>query len=61
MASKLTKKPPTSIIPGDDAHRRDAASVTHRCWYFRDADPDFGIQQAKNLQLHLEVLTQREK
>ena len=24
----------------------------------RDADPDFGIQQAKNLQLHLEVVVE---
>jgi trehalose-6-phosphatase len=59
---KIEKKPPMPCSPGDDARRPHAIDATrrpsHRCWYFRDADPDFGIQQAKNLQLHLEVVVE---
>lgn len=34
------------------------ATSSRLCWYFRDADPDFGESQAKNLQLHLEVVVE---
>ena len=52
ILESFTRRTPGSALETTDARL---------CWYFRDADPDFGIQQAKNLQLHLEVLTQREK
>ena len=67
ILESFTRRTPGSALETTDARL---------CWYFRDADPDFGIQQArsrrpavlsrhrrfptqaKNLQLHLEVVVE---
>lgn len=47
LLEHFTKRTPGSLLEAKDS-----------CftWHFRDADPDFGLNQAKDLQLHLDQM-----
>jgi len=49
ILESFTRQTPGSALEATDARL---------CWHFRDADPDFGEAQAKNLQLHLEAVVE---
>ena len=44
----------TERTPGSHLEQKDSGLT----WHFKDADSDFGLTQAKNLQLHFDQMLQ---